>query len=111
MVGDECAKYRSMLEIGYPIDAGKVRYWEGKYAITHVWDYTFNEKMKVDPADHKVLISVTLVAERLKHIPSFHRPFFTSPWRLLIKTLDRNRSFLNMVRPCASLLRWFHLSS
>lgn len=54
MVGDECAKYRSMLETSYPVDNGIVKDWEG---MGHLWDYTFYERMKIDPKDHKVLLT------------------------------------------------------
>lgn len=54
MVGDECAKYRSMLETSYPVDNGIVKDWEG---MGHLWDYTFFERMKIDPKEHKVLLT------------------------------------------------------
>lgn len=54
MVGDECAKYRSMLETSYPVDNGIVKDWEG---MTHLWNYTFFERMKIDCKDHKVLLT------------------------------------------------------
>lgn len=52
MVGEEASKLRSMLEVNYPMDNGIVRNWED---MTHVWDYTFNEKLKIDPSHSKVL--------------------------------------------------------
>jgi len=54
MVGDEASKLRSMLEITYPLDNGIVRNWED---ALHVWNYAFFEKMKIDPKDHKVLLT------------------------------------------------------
>jgi len=54
MVGDECAKYRAMLDTSYPIENGIVKDWEG---IKYIWDYTFEERLKVDPADHKILLT------------------------------------------------------
>lgn len=53
MVGDECAKYRAMLETSYPVKEGIVKDWEG---MKHLWDYTF-ERMKVDPKEHKILLT------------------------------------------------------
>jgi len=53
MVGEECAKYRAMLETSYPVVEGIVKDWEG---MQHLWDYTF-EKMKINPADHKILLT------------------------------------------------------
>lgn len=54
MVGDECAKYRAMLETSYPVDEGIVKDWEG---MGHLWDYTFFERMKIDPKDHKIMLT------------------------------------------------------
>ena len=51
MVGDEASQLRSMLEVNYPMENGIVRNWED---MTHVWDYTFKEKLKVDPKECKV---------------------------------------------------------
>eukprot|EP00466_Bigelowiella_natans_P002370 jgi/Bigna1/56385/estExt_Genewise1Plus.C_970014 len=57
MVGDECAKYRHMLEVKYPVSAGKILYWKGDYSIEHIWDYAFNEKMKIDASEHRILLT------------------------------------------------------
>ena len=54
MVGDEASKLRSMLEISYPMDNGMVRNWEDAY---HVWDYTWNEKLKINPSECKILLT------------------------------------------------------
>jgi len=54
MVGDECAKHRSMLDVSYPIENGQVKDWAG---IKHIWDYTFNERLHVDPSEHKILLT------------------------------------------------------
>jgi len=54
MVGDECHKYRSMLETSYPVENGIVKDWVG---MKNLWDYTFNEKMKIDPKNHKILLT------------------------------------------------------
>ena len=51
MVGDEASQLRSMLEVNYPMENGIVRNWED---MRHIWDYTFNEKMKIDPKASKV---------------------------------------------------------
>ena len=51
MVGDEASQLRSMLEVNYPMENGIVRNWDD---MLHVWDYTFKEKLKVDPKDCKV---------------------------------------------------------
>jgi actin-related protein 2 len=54
MVGDEASAVAAMLDISYPIENGVVRSWEG---MEHVWDYTFYEKMKIDPKQHKILLT------------------------------------------------------
>jgi len=54
MVGDECAKYRDMLETSYPVENGIVRDWVG---MKHLYNYTFFEKMKIDCKDHKILLT------------------------------------------------------
>jgi len=54
MVGDEAAKLRSMLQINYPMDNGIVRNWED---AKHVWDYTFFERLKIDPKESKILLT------------------------------------------------------
>jgi len=54
MVGDECAKYRDMLETSYPVENGVVKDWKG---MKHLYDYTFFERMKIDPKEHKILLT------------------------------------------------------
>ena len=54
MVGDECAALRSSLEVTYPVANGIVRNWED---MEHLWDYTFYNKLKVDPNECKVLLT------------------------------------------------------
>eukprot|EP01104_Vermistella_antarctica_P008952 TRINITY_DN2293_c0_g2_i1.p1 TRINITY_DN2293_c0_g2~~TRINITY_DN2293_c0_g2_i1.p1 ORF type:complete len:405 (+),score=143.01 TRINITY_DN2293_c0_g2_i1:46-1215(+) len=54
MVGDEAARVRNMLEIRYPLENGIVRNWEG---ARHLWDYTFNEKLKINTPDCKIMLT------------------------------------------------------
>ena len=54
MVGDECAKYRAMLETSYPVENGVVKDWDG---MRHLWDYTFYDKMKLSPPEHRILLT------------------------------------------------------
>jgi len=54
MVGDEAARVRTMLQITYPLDAGIVRNWED---AGHLWDYTFNERLGIDPHDSKIMLT------------------------------------------------------
>lgn len=54
MCGTECAKARSMLQISYPVVNGIIRNWED---MKHLWDYTFNEQLKVDPTECKILLT------------------------------------------------------
>ena len=50
-VGDEASQLRSMLEVNYPMENGIVRNWDD---MKHIWDFTFNEKFKIDPKRSKV---------------------------------------------------------
>lgn len=54
MVGDEAAEMRANLQITYPLDNGVVKNWED---MSHVWDYTFNEKLHVNPTECKILLT------------------------------------------------------
>jgi len=54
MVGDECSLHRSMLEISYPVDNGIVQDWKGMVSL---WDYTFKDRLKIDPKEHKILLT------------------------------------------------------
>jgi len=54
MVGDEAAKLRSMLQITYPLDNGIIRNWED---MQYVWDYTFYEKLKIQPKECKIMLT------------------------------------------------------
>jgi len=54
MVGDEAAALRNMLQITYPIDNGIIRNWED---MQYVWDYTFQEKLKVNPSECKIMLT------------------------------------------------------
>lgn len=60
MVGDEASQLRSMLEVNYPMENGIVRNWDD---MLHVWDYTFNEKLKVDTKECKVNFSLNLYTD------------------------------------------------
>jgi len=54
MVGDEAAKLRNMLQVTYPIDNGIIRNWDD---MQYVWDYTFFEKLKINPAESKIMLT------------------------------------------------------
>jgi len=54
MVGDMAAKVRSMLQITYPLENGIIRNWE---EMGYIWDYTFNEKLKIDPSECKIMLT------------------------------------------------------
>jgi len=54
MVGDECSLHRSMLEISYPVENGIVQDWKG---MVNLWDYTFHQRLKIDPKEHKILLT------------------------------------------------------
>lgn len=54
MVGDEAAQNRNYLQVTQPMEHGIVRNWED---MKNLWDYTFYEKLKVDPRGRKVLLT------------------------------------------------------
>jgi actin-related protein 2 len=54
MVGDEAAAARAHLEISYPVDNGIVRSWDDMQAV---WDYTWYERLKIDPTECKVMLT------------------------------------------------------
>lgn len=54
MCGDQAAAARTMLQISYPMENGIVKKWDD---MEHLWDYTFYEKLKVDPQGQKILLT------------------------------------------------------
>lgn len=54
MIGDEAAENRNYLQVTQPMEHGIVKNWED---MKHLWDYTFNEKLKVNPEGKKVLLT------------------------------------------------------
>jgi actin-related protein 2 len=54
MVGDDAASLRNILQMSYPMENGIIRNWED---MRHLWNYTFDEKLKVDPRDSKILLT------------------------------------------------------
>ena len=54
MIGDEAAEARNFLQVTQPMEHGIVRNWED---MKHLWDYTFQEKLRVDPAGRKILLT------------------------------------------------------
>jgi actin-related protein 2 len=54
MVGDEAAEHRSSLQVTQPMEHGIVKNWED---MRHLWDYTFDEKLKVDTKGMKILLT------------------------------------------------------
>lgn len=54
MCGDEAEKVRFALEINYPVENGIVKNWDN---MVHLWDYTFYDKLKINPSDHKIMLT------------------------------------------------------
>lgn len=50
-----------MLEVNYPMENGIVRNWED---MKHIWDFTFNEKFRVDPKTAKVSQRLTIAVHQ-----------------------------------------------
>jgi actin-related protein 2 len=54
MCGDEADAVRFALDIDYPVENGIVKNWEN---MVHLWNYTFFDKLKVNPRDHKIMLT------------------------------------------------------
>jgi len=54
MCGDEADAVRFALDINYPVENGIVKHWDN---MVHLWNYTFHDKMKINPADHKIMLT------------------------------------------------------
>ncbi|KAF1802766.1 actin family [Mucor lusitanicus] len=54
MVGEEAAQLRNILQMSYPMENGIIRNWED---MRHLWNYTFDEQLKIDPRDSKILLT------------------------------------------------------
>lgn len=54
MCGDEASAVRSALQVSYPMENGVIRNWED---MEHLWDYSFYNKMRIDPSQHKILLT------------------------------------------------------
>jgi len=53
-IGDEANKMRGVLNLKYPIESGIVGDWDD---MTKVWEYAFSNELRVDPSEHKVLLT------------------------------------------------------
>lgn len=53
-MGDEAAELRSILQMSYPMENGIVKNWTD---MQHLWDYTFHEKLKIDPSETKIMLT------------------------------------------------------
>jgi len=53
-IGDEAQKMRGVLNLKYPIDSGIVTSWED---MEKVWEYCFSNELRVDPSEHRVLLT------------------------------------------------------
>jgi len=54
IIGEDASKYRSVLDVKYPMEEGIVRDW---HDMTLLWDYTFYEKLKIDPRNCRILLT------------------------------------------------------
>lgn len=53
-IGDEAQKMRGVLNLSYPIESGIVSNWDG---MEKVWGYCFTNELRVDPSEHKILLT------------------------------------------------------
>jgi actin-related protein 2 len=54
MIGDQASEHRNYLQITQPMDHGIVKNWDDMVLL---WDYTFNQKLKVNTQGRKVLLT------------------------------------------------------
>ncbi|KAF8997876.1 Actin/actin-like protein [Cyathus striatus] len=54
MIGDDAAANRNYLQVTQPMEHGIVKNWEDMKLL---WDYTFDEKLKIDPRGRRVLLT------------------------------------------------------
>ncbi|CAI5983158.1 unnamed protein product [Closterium sp. NIES-65] len=57
LVGSQCMEQQQggqRVELTYPIHNGVVQRWDD---MGHVWDYTFNTALKIDPSESKILLT------------------------------------------------------
>lgn len=53
-IGDEAQKMRGVLNLNYPIESGIVTNWDD---MEKVWSYCFTNELRVDPSEHKVMLT------------------------------------------------------
>ncbi|MCO5565747.1 hypothetical protein L7F22_019421 [Adiantum nelumboides] len=54
MVGTEAAEFRNYLQVTQPMEHGIVKDFTD---MRHVWNYTFDEKLRIDPRGRKILLT------------------------------------------------------
>ncbi|KAK9893928.1 Actin/actin-like protein [Cystobasidium minutum MCA 4210] len=54
VVGDEAAKYRSLLQVTHPLEHGIIKNWED---MMELWNYTFFDKLRTDTRGRKILLT------------------------------------------------------
>ncbi|WFD29582.1 Arp2/3 complex subunit, actin nucleation center [Malassezia sp. CBS 17886] len=54
MVGEEAEAVRTYLQVSQPMEHGVVKDFDD---MRHVWNYTFDEKLRVDPRGRKILLT------------------------------------------------------
>jgi actin-related protein 2 len=64
MICDETTKYRSMLELSYPLKEGIVNNWED---MELVWKYAFDKKMKINNFGERNILLTEAACNPLKN--------------------------------------------
>ncbi|MCQ2821050.1 MAG: actin family protein [archaeon] len=54
LVGKEAMEKRKEIELKYPMQGGKIKDWE---AMEKVWHYVYEHELKVNPAEHPLLLT------------------------------------------------------
>jgi len=53
-IGEEANKLRGVLNLQYPIASGIIQSWE---LMNKVWEYCFANELRVDPSEHRVMLT------------------------------------------------------
>ena len=56
-VGDQAQSKAGVLRLTYPIQRGIVKNWDD---MQKIWLHTFYDKLRIDPEEHKVLLTETI---------------------------------------------------
>ena len=53
-IGQDAQKLKGVLNLKHPIKSGIVEDWD---IMTKIWEYTFSNELRVDPSEHRVMLT------------------------------------------------------